>query len=170
LKRGNEDKIIKILHQQAECKNDIEIILISAWQTFCNESSKARRLYTLLPDVAEKAAINLEIEGGLLHFVKGHGPYKQRLKSLKLVEDNMCHVCWMVSTPEHVVLRCVETEALVSKQRALLGDRPVTEVLRAPELVTLLRESEDKVSAYYKRFLAVRGHPAARDNKIEDYE
>jgi len=162
LRKEREDKIEEILHQPAESRSDIQDILTSAWQSFWEKSSKARRVYSIFPDVAERAKMQLEIEGGLLHFVTGHGPYRQRLKDLKLVEDNMCHACGVIASPDHVVLRCQETEDLVREQRAIFGERPVTEVLRTPELVPVLRETAEKVSSFYKiRFLARGAHLGA---------
>jgi len=95
--------------------------------------------------------MQVDIEGGLLHLITVHSPYRQRLRDLGLVEDNLCRVCGVVSTPDHVVLQSGETSQLAEEQQALLGDRTVAEALRNPELVAGLREVATKVSSYHRK-------------------
>jgi len=151
LKRGNQQRVSQILHQEAENKSEIISIIVNAWQELWEETKKGRRCFGFFPDIEERMGMELEITGGLMHYLTGHGPYRQKLHQMKIVEDNMCHICGVVATPEHIVLRCMETRNIVWEERQLLGETPVTEVLRTPELVTALRELTHKVSNYYKR-------------------
>jgi len=62
----------------------------------------------------------------------------------------MCHTWGVVARPEYIVMRCQETEHLARDERELLGEIPVTDVLRNPELVAALRGLTDRISNYYK--------------------
>jgi len=68
-----------------------------------------------------------------------HGPFRQKLQHMNIVENNMYHTCGVVARPEHIVMRCQETEHLARDERGLLGETPVTDVLRTPKLVAALR-------------------------------
>jgi len=92
-------------------------------------------LHNLYPDVTERAELNIDIDGGLMHFVTGHGPCKLKLKELQLVENNQCHKCGTVATPEHVVIQCAETQDILEEQRTRLEGTPTTEVLKGHDLI-----------------------------------
>jgi len=95
--------------------------------------------------------LELEIIGGLLHFLTGHDHFRQKLHLMHIGEDNMCRICRTVATPEHVTLYCRETENIAREERKLLGKTPVTELLRTPELVTVLRDLTNKISNFHKK-------------------
>jgi len=68
--------------------------------------------------------MQLEVTGGLMQYLTGHGPFRQKLHQMNIVEDNMCHTYGVVATPEHIVMRCQETEHLARDERELLGETP----------------------------------------------
>jgi len=142
IKKKNNEKVTRILHTPVD-KQDVQEILTKAWQHLWQECPKARRLYGIIPDV--------EITGGLLHFLTDHGPFRQKLKDMNIVEDNLCHAFGSVATPEHVMLKCEETENLVGEQRTLLEDMEIAEALRTPELAIVLQEITQKVTEYYRK-------------------
>jgi len=90
--------------------------------------------------------MELEVTGGLMHYLTRHGPFRQKLHQMNIIKDNLCHTCGVVTTPEHIVMRCQETEHLARDETELLGEIPVTEVLRTPELVAALRGITDRIS------------------------
>jgi len=69
--------------------------------------------------------LNLDITGGLMHFLAGHGPFRQKLHAMNIVEDNLCHSCGGVATPEHRNQHCRETEHLVVQEIEVLKGMPV---------------------------------------------
>jgi len=95
--------------------------------------------------------LDVEITGGLLHFLTGHGIFRQKLKAMNIVEDNLYRGCGSVATPEHAMLKCEATENLVGEQRTLLEDMEIAGVLRTPELAIVLQEITQKVTEYHIR-------------------
>jgi len=59
LNKENMFRVTQILNTPAHRKQEVIQEITSAWQTFWNNSTKARRLYTILPDVAEKTELKL---------------------------------------------------------------------------------------------------------------
>jgi len=86
-----------------------------------------------------------------MQYLTGHGQFRQKLHQMNIVEDNMCHTCGVVAMPEHIVMRCQETEHLARDEIELLGEIPVTDIQRTPKLVAAIRGLTDRISSYYKR-------------------
>jgi len=103
-----------------DSKQDVQEILTNVWQHLWQECPKARRFYGIISDVAGRMELDMAITGGLLHLLTGHGPFRQKLKDINIVEDNLSRACGSVATPEHVMLIYEETENLVGEQRTLL--------------------------------------------------
>lgn len=77
-----------IEHAPADTKQDVQGKLTDAWQNFWEEWFQTRILYNVIPDVAGRMELDVEITGGILHFIMGHGTLKQKLKDMNIAEDN----------------------------------------------------------------------------------
>lgn len=58
LKKENTEKASEILNAPVNNRHDVMREIINAWQNFWNNNTKARRLYAILPKVAERAKMN----------------------------------------------------------------------------------------------------------------
>lgn len=84
-----------------------------------------------------------EISKGLIHLVKRHGSYREKLHFLHLVESNL--FCHEVATPTHIVLYYRETEELCREERNTLKDFSMFDALRRPGHPQVLRSLANKV-------------------------
>jgi hypothetical protein len=124
--------------------------ILNNWQHKWNISTKGRRLYQLLPSVQERIALTyLQPTRGMMHFLTGHGPYKEKLTELRLINNNMCECGEEVGTPEHTTFQCSLTEQLVSEERRMLDGLTPEEIIRDKSQFEILNLLTDKISKFY---------------------
>jgi hypothetical protein len=152
LKENNHLKIQNDISATVTSRQELEAWITTRWQNSWNLSTKGRRLYPILPNVEERLEINhLQPCRGLTHFLTGHGPYREKLKQLRIINDDTC-ACGQLDSPEHVVFHCPLTEDLVRTERQLLLNQ------RNPNLYNIIRDIEqyfilsklaNKISNYF---------------------
>lgn len=91
----DREKILRLFQQQSDVCND----LMAEWQQRWDESSKGRHLYQFFPSVRERMSRTwLEVDHCVAQFLTGHGNFKSKLHSFKLVDSPLCQC----STPDSI--------------------------------------------------------------------
>jgi len=96
----------EILGDIVNSKEEIENKIVEKWQRYWGKSTKSRRLFKIINNVSERLSWEeWNPSRGMVQFLSGHGPYKQKLYALGITNTPNCE-CARLSTPEHVVLEC----------------------------------------------------------------
>lgn len=75
--------------------------------------------------------------------------------SVNIMENDLCHACGVVATPEHFVFNCKEMSTWEEKTQ-FLQDKDIFD-LRNPEYLAILQELANKIFNYHHLKFINRG-------------
>ena len=150
IRRGNQRHIWSYIGTPISTTEELETWIIQKWQQDWNSSITGRRLHQLLPSVEERLELAyLQPGRGLMHFLTGHGPYKNKLFQLARVNSRSCECGEEIDSPEHKIFECSITEELVSEERRKLQGNTVHEIIRDKNKFEILNKITCKISNHY---------------------
>ena len=97
---AGEQRSISRMRRRTETLNE--------WQRRWEQGTKGRETFSYLPSVIERMQVNLNTNHYATQFLTGHGNFKFKLESFRLVEDPWCHTCGegTEETAWHVLAEC----------------------------------------------------------------
>ena len=108
LTQRDRAKISRLFKPQADVWEE----LLSEWQCRWDNSIKGRHLYQFFPSVRERLARTwLEVDHCVAQFLTGHGNFKSKLFSFKLVASPLCQCstsdCEYEQSAHHILWECI---------------------------------------------------------------
>ena len=155
-KKGNVEKATELLtineiNAVVNNTQDVNRIILETWQRSWDQSTTGRRTYGFFPCIRERLTLShIKPRGGTLHYLTGHGPYRQTLHRLGIVDSPLCECRQEVGSPEHILWECERTSHLKPNERVILADRILFDIVRIDCLYTAFQEVANDVSKYYR--------------------
>lgn len=84
--------------------------MMEAWQTRWELSNKGRTTFGCVRQVRQDGNPTWKLNHYVTQGLTGHGNFKSKLASFRLVREGLCNVCRVEETAEHVVLFCERYE------------------------------------------------------------
>ena len=158
IRKENVIRASEILRTLVFTREEVGNILLNRWQEEWNNSTTGRRVYQLLPDVRERLRLtHLVPSRGMLHFITGHGPYRDKLYKLSLTDTPMCYCGEGIGSPEHDIWECRLPEN-VEEKRNSINTRNVYAIIRTEEEYKKLDELAHRISIYHRQEYQRRRH------------
>nr|CAD7571681.1 unnamed protein product [Timema californicum] len=146
LKKGKLGKVIELTTNSISIKDGMRETLLGEWQADWEESTTGRRTCQLFPNVQERLIMkHLQHPQGLVHYITGHGPYRESLFRMNLSETSLC-CCGGEVTPEQMTLECIFTERERAKLLMPMQANALFDILRDVNRCSYLNEIADRVS------------------------
>ena len=134
INKGNLIRASEIVQELVTNRQDVYAQTLTLWQRKWDTSVTGRRVHALLPCIRERLQLrHLKPKKGLIHFLTGHGPYKETLSRFALVESPVCGCNESNATPEHVIWSCKSLERELQDLRKQLQNRDIYQIIRNPK-------------------------------------
>ena len=137
---------------QQTARRKTQEALIKKWQNKWSNSEKGRATFAFLPNVEQRMRMKwMEVNHYTSQLLSGHGNFKAKLASMRLVEEEDC-ICGEKDTYEHAILECSRWEEERRELRQKLAKNNQT--LRIDE--NLLQEETFKAFEEFAARVMVR--------------
>ena len=155
INKGKLNNLTKYTLTPISTLTELENWIQNTWQRNWDVSTTGRRLYQLLPSVEERMELKFfQPTRGLIHFLTGHGPFRNKLFEHRLVNNNICECNEETDSPEHKTFQCSLTEELVREERRELRGLTLEEIIRNKQNFDILNSMTYKISNFYRtRFI-----------------
>lgn len=80
------------------------------WQARYDAADKGEWTKHMIPNLTQRCALPLELDHYTTQFLTGHGDFKSKLFSFKLVDSPNCECGNVAETVRHVLLACKRNE------------------------------------------------------------
>ena len=143
-KHDQPDRVRNLLGTNINNLQELDVAIIELWNKNWKSLIKNKRTHDILPDVKHRMELNWEPGPGMVQFISGHGPYRERLFKSKSVNSPHCG-CGPIGTAEHVILEC-PLPAAACRQQYIDIRNYIKDKLKADNLKTLILDETFRIN------------------------